>query len=160
MNVNKQIKNLEKQIKKLKIKQHNEGMNNAAQKFVKKLKERATPAELKFMEIAKYRKIKLQFQHRIDVVDKDGMIKQFFIADFCDVKNKVVFEIDGDYHMTPEQQKKDWIRTKTLNRLGYRVFRITNEDVFAGKTTMLLCSAYPKLKEYIYSLHPMEKKPK
>ena len=153
MNINKQIKDLEKQIKKLKIKQHNEGMNGAAQDFVNKLKEKATPAELKFMEVAKYRKIRLEFQHRIDVVNKEGKIKQFFIADFCDVANKIVFEIDGDYHGTPEQQRKDWYRTKTLNRLGYRVYRITNEEVFAGKSTMLLCSAYPKLKEYMYSLH-------
>lgn len=145
MDIDKQIRELEAQLKHLKNIRHNMGMNGAAEGFIRNLKDSATDAELKFMEIARAKKIKLEFQYKIDVYDRDGRIKQFFIVDFCDVIHRIVFEVDGEYHNTKEQQKKDWMRTKILNRLGYRVFRISNSDVFAGKSTSLLYSAHPNL---------------
>lgn len=147
MNIDSQIKQLEAQLKHLKNIRHNQGVNGAAQDFIKRLKTNATNAELKFLEIAKAKKIKLEFQYKIDILDCDGRIRQFFIVDFCDVRHKIIFEIDGEYHNTKEQKRKDYIRTRALNKLGYRVFRISNSDVFNGKTTSLLYSAYPKLAE-------------
>ena len=145
MDINEQIQELEAKLKHLKNIRHNIGVNGAAKGFVRNLRDKATDAELKFLNIAKAKKIKLEFQHKIDIYDNDGRIRQFFIVDFCDIVNKVVFEVDGDYHNTKEQKKKDWMRTKALNKLGYRVFRISNSDVFSGKTTSLLYSAYPRL---------------
>lgn len=120
-------------------------MNSVANYYVEKLKKNATKAELKFYEIVSRKKLNLKFQYRIDILDANARIKQFFIVDFCDVKNKIIFEIDGDYHNSPEQIKKDLYRTKLLNKLGYRVFRVSNADVFVGKTTQLLYAAYLKL---------------
>lgn len=145
MGIDKKIRELEAKLRRLKNKRHNQGVDHNANKFVKELKKNATKAELKFKSIAEAKHIKLEFQYRINVYESYGRIKQFFIVDFCDVANKVIFEIDGEYHSTPEQKKKDWIRTKALNRLGYRVFRITNSDVFAGKSTSMLYAAYPNL---------------
>lgn len=65
--------------------------------------------------------------------------------DFLDRKNKFVFEIDGKYHDSPEQRKRDYYRTLDLKKLGYTVYRITNEEIFSGNTTAFLYRIYPQL---------------
>jgi valyl-tRNA synthetase len=52
-----------------------------------------------------------------------------FIVDFVCLKEKLVVEIDGEYHNKPEIQEADKIRTEILESLGYRVIRFTNNDV-------------------------------
>ena len=135
------IKDLEAEIKGLKRKQHNKAMDNIAKEFQRKLYENMTPAELKFKHIAELKGIKLECQYRINIKYKKE-IKRFYIVDFCDTINKIVFEVDGEYHNTLEQQKKDYYRTKDLQHLGYRVYRITNEQVYKGLSTALLYKVY------------------
>lgn len=135
------IKELEAEIKALKRKQHNKAMNNIANEFRKKLYDNMTPAELKFRHIAKLKGIDLKCQYKIDIKYKKE-IKRFYIVDFCDTANKIIFEVDGGYHNTVEQRKKDYFRTKDLRTLGYRVYRITNEQVYKGLTTALLYKVY------------------
>lgn len=144
MDLNKRIKELQEELDEIKAIQHNTGMNGAANSIGKKLVDRATYAELKFKQIAELKKLHLKFQHRIDIM-KGLRIERFYFADFCDIKNKLIFEIDGEYHYTPEQKKKDWLRTRDLARAGYKVFRISNEDVVNGKTTSFLVNAYKKV---------------
>jgi very-short-patch-repair endonuclease len=146
MDYNQRLKELNKEIETIKIIQHNNGMNGAAKPIVENLKRNMTKAELKFQEIFIKKGFKFKPQHRINIISKKGRIIRFYVADFCDIKNKIVFEIDGEYHEDANQQKKDLKRTKDLCKMGYRVFRITNSEVFAGKTTQLLYSAYPNLK--------------
>lgn len=135
------IKQLQAEIKGLKRKQHNANMNNIAKDFQKSLLERMTPAELKFKHIAELKNIKLECQYKIDIKYK-GIIKRFYIVDFCDLINKVIFEVDGGYHNTKEQKEKDYYRTRDLKALGYRVYRITNEEVYKGLSTSLLHKVY------------------
>ena len=52
-----------------------------------------------------------------------------FIVDFVCLKKKLVIEIDGAYHFTPEQQEADKLRTKILEEIGYHEIRFTNEEV-------------------------------
>ena len=40
-----------------------------------------------------------------------------------------VIEVDGAYHAEREQAESDEIRESTLNDMGYRVIRFTNEEV-------------------------------
>jgi very-short-patch-repair endonuclease len=42
---------------------------------------------------------------------------------------KLVIEIDGDSHAEPDQVNYDKARTEWLEERGYKVIRITNEDV-------------------------------
>ena len=56
MNIDSQIKQLEAQLKHLKNIRHNQGVNGAAQDFIKRLKTNATNAELKFQKQLKQRK--------------------------------------------------------------------------------------------------------
>ena len=143
MNYNKRLKELQEEIEEIKDIQHNQGMNAAAKPFQQELKERATSAELKFMHIAKLKGLHLKFQYKINIMCKNGRrIKRFYFADFCDILHKLIFEIDGEYHNDCEQQKKDLQRTRDLCKEGYKVFRITNAEVFSGRTTEFLYKAY------------------
>jgi very-short-patch-repair endonuclease len=143
MDYNKRLRELQEEIEEVKDMQHNQGMNAAARPFQQELRERATAAELKFMHITQLKGLHLKFQYKINIMCKNGRrIKRFYFADFCDSLHKLIFEIDGEYHDTHQQQKKDLQRTKDLCREGYKVFRITNAEVFAGKTTEFLYKAY------------------
>ena len=42
----------------------------------------------------------------------------------------MILEIDGGYHKDFEQRKLDIKRTEDLNKLGYKVVRIDNKDVY------------------------------
>ncbi|MDI9531828.1 MAG: endonuclease domain-containing protein [Chloroflexota bacterium] len=67
-----------------------------------------------------------EFQfHRQRVIDK-------FIVDFSCAKAKLIIEIDGWQHFEDEMAKKDAIRDKRLNDLGYQILRFTNKDIDQG----------------------------
>jgi len=53
----------------------------------------------------------------------------YFIADFYCHKAKLIIEIDGGYHNTPEQFCYDRNRENELDALGLLVIRFTNEQV-------------------------------
>ena len=52
-----------------------------------------------------------------------------FIADFYCHKAKLVIEIDGSQHYTPEGRKADEFRTEILEDLGLTVIRFTNGQI-------------------------------
>ena len=138
-----QIKRCEAEIKRLEIELHNDSMNSAAKGLQGKADLSETEAENKFYQIATAKHLKLERQYKINIIrKKDGYIERFYFADFCDVKNKLIFEVDGGYHFTQEQQAKDFKRTKDLQRMGYKVFRISNYQIQQGKTTQFLYNCY------------------
>lgn len=52
-----------------------------------------------------------------------------YIVDFFFRESLVVVEIDGGYHLDPEQKEKDEVRQKWLEEKGYAVLRFTNEQI-------------------------------
>ncbi|MEO6548101.1 MAG: methionine--tRNA ligase subunit beta [Ferruginibacter sp.] len=52
-----------------------------------------------------------------------------FIADFVCLAKRLIIEVDGLIHQTPENTISDEERTTALNRLGFEVIRFTNEEV-------------------------------
>lgn len=80
-----------------------------------------TPAETKIWSRVRNRGLgfKIRRQHPI----------WRFIADFYCAEAKLVIEIDGDSHAESDQEEYDKARTEWLEERGYRVIRITNEDV-------------------------------
>ncbi len=52
-----------------------------------------------------------------------------YIVDFVSLKNHLVIEVDGGYHLSPEQQLLDSERTRYLEQKGYKVIRFTNNQV-------------------------------
>ena len=53
-----------------------------------------------------------------------------YYADFACREAKLVVEVDGATHSTPEEMRKDQARTAFMKREGYRVLRFTNEEVY------------------------------
>ena len=52
-----------------------------------------------------------------------------YIADFYCHQAKLVVELDGSQHVTPEEMEYDTKRTKYLESLGLKVLRFSNLDV-------------------------------
>ena len=53
-----------------------------------------------------------------------------YIVDFCCREKKLVVEVDGGVHIG--QEAYDQERDQDLAELGYRVIRVTNDDVLAN----------------------------
>lgn len=60
-----------------------------------------------------------------------------FILDFYAKYPKLCIELDGDYHLTSEQQSKDLNRDAYLGTLGITVLRFTNLDVLQQPQAVL-----------------------
>lgn len=91
-------------------------------KKAKELRDNMTEAELKLWEILKKNQIRgLRFrsQHPMDR----------FIADFYCHPLKLVIEVDGGIHLSPDQKQYDIGRTEELNQYGIKVIRFSNEQV-------------------------------
>jgi very-short-patch-repair endonuclease len=56
-------------------------------------------------------------------------INQFY-ADFVCRERKVIVEIDGGTHSTPDERAADRLREAVLVSLGYRIFRVHNTEVY------------------------------
>jgi len=52
-----------------------------------------------------------------------------FIADFISLEHKLIIEVDGLIHQLPQNKISDEERTETLNKLGFKVIRFTNDEV-------------------------------
>jgi very-short-patch-repair endonuclease len=66
-------------------------------------------------------------QHPIDI----------FIVDFYCHKFKLVIEVDGGVHESPEIRERDVNRTYELENFGLKVIRFTNEEVIYETEKML-----------------------
>ena len=53
-----------------------------------------------------------------------------YILDFYCPSEKINIELDGAHHFTDEGAEKDKLRDEFLNRLGIKVLRIENKEVF------------------------------
>ena len=88
--------------------------------LAKGLRKNATPQEnhLWYDFLSKY-EVRFQRQKAIDN----------FIADFYCSKAKLVIEIDGAQHYTPEGREKDEFRTEILEGYDLKVIRFTNVQI-------------------------------
>ncbi|WP_243699471.1 UvrD-helicase domain-containing protein [Flavobacterium caseinilyticum] len=96
----------------------------------KEMRKEPTPAEKVLWMELKSKSLedhKFRQQHLIDN----------FIVDFVCLSKKLVVEVDGEYHFTEEQMQLDNYRTITLNKLGYKVIRFTNEQVVKSISEVL-----------------------
>ena len=88
------------------------------------LKHRKNPTEAEELIWKKLRNKKLEnFKFR-----RQHIIGKY-IADFVCLNKKLVVEIDGLIHQLPENKEKDRIRTKWLEKNGYKVIRFSNDEV-------------------------------
>lgn len=95
------------------------GLVNEAQALRKK----QTPAEETLWQLLRNRKLnglKFRRQHQIGS----------YITDFYCHEKKLIIELDGKVHNTPERQKHDSTRDKFLISSGFNILRFPNEMVF------------------------------
>jgi very-short-patch-repair endonuclease len=52
-----------------------------------------------------------------------------YVADFVTVAGRLILEVDGESHFIGSGLARDTLRTATLEKLGWRIFRVTNADV-------------------------------
>lgn len=55
-----------------------------------------------------------------------------YVADFVCRENKLIIELDGWTHSSPEELHRDRVRTEYLEREGYRVVRFGNVEALEG----------------------------
>jgi very-short-patch-repair endonuclease len=60
-----------------------------------------------------------------------------YFVDFVCRERKVIVEVDGGTHSTDEEVAHDERRTHHLRDLGYRVFRVPNDDVYHNLDSVL-----------------------
>lgn len=76
----------------------------------------ATKSELKLIQILALHNIKVWSNKQL----------HGFYPDIWIVNTKILCEIDGKYHYTPEQKAKDKRRSLILRKYGYKILRFSN----------------------------------
>ena len=94
--------------------------NKANIPLAKVLRKNMTPWERKLWHaFLRYYPVRFQRQKAIGS----------YIADFYCAKARLIVELDGSGHYTPEQAAKDEHRTKDLEAMDLKVLRICNLDI-------------------------------
>lgn len=87
-----------------------------------KLVANMTPSEKKVRACLLANHIEYKQQHFIRHGDN------YYFADFMLPEHNVVIEVDGGYHNEPQQKIDDRKRQKNIEKEGFKVMRIKNED--------------------------------
>ena len=89
-----------------------------------------TGAELVLWEVLKDKKLcgrKFRRQHSIG----------YYIADFYCSSERLIIELDGQHHYTPEGKAKDLERDKHLEMMNIKILRFENKEVLNNLTQVL-----------------------
>jgi len=89
----------------------------------KDLRNNLTSAEARLWSMLKSKKLdgrKFRRQHSIDN----------FIVDFYCPKEKLIIELDGNFHFNPISEKADHLRDQILENYGFKILRFENKFVF------------------------------
>ena len=89
--------------------------------FARENRKNATLAEQVLWKHLRYDALGVKFQRQHIIGD--------FIVDFLAPNERLVVEVDGEYHAERQQIEDDRLRTEILERKGYHVIRFTNEQV-------------------------------
>lgn len=95
------------------------------------LRVKQTPAEEVLWGIIRGNKLagkKFRRQHSIED----------YIVDFYCASEKLVIEVDGSVHDTPEAIANDKLRDETLLNWGFRILRIRNEEILNNPKDVLV----------------------
>ena len=60
-----------------------------------------------------------------------------YVVDFVCHSARLIIEVDGKVHTLPQVAQRDQARTAWLEGRGYRVLRVTNDEVTGDITTVL-----------------------
>lgn len=108
----------------------------------KGLKKSATPSEDKL-----YNKLHKALGNRVKRQSPFVIEGKVYYADLCIKSLKIIIEVDGGYHNTDSQKKKDTERDKAFASIGYETIRCSNEDACSKKYANELLKHIVSLKE-------------
>jgi very-short-patch-repair endonuclease len=92
------------------------------QKRARRLRRDLTDAERILWSRLKGRRLGAQFRVQHPIAP--------YIADFACVSMKLIVEVDGATHSTPAEQAHDEHRRNVLERSGWTILRVWNDDVY------------------------------
>ncbi len=111
-------------------------MWNNSREIARTLRKNQTEAEKAFWELVRNRKFEnIKFLRQYPIKFEYEGRSSFFVADFYCAKKKLIIEIDGGIHKT--QKNYDKMRTKILEKMGYKIIRFTNEEVISKDKSFL-----------------------
>ncbi|PBC11449.1 hypothetical protein CK230_05235 [Mesorhizobium sp. WSM3859] len=88
----------------------------------RKMRKAMTDAELKLWnEVRADRLMGMAFRRQMPIAG--------YIVDFACPKKKLIVELDGSQHASPENSASDAARTATIEALGWTILRFWNDDV-------------------------------
>ena len=96
-------------------------MYDKLKQYAKENKMFLTDAERALWAILKSKSLGYKFRQQHIIGD--------YIADFVSLHYHLIIEVDGKYHFKGDQPINDQLRTNDLNRMGFQVLRVTNEEV-------------------------------
>lgn len=116
----------------LKISGMHDGATPSVFKNAVRLRENMTKAEIKLWEYLKTKPLGFKFRRQHPIAG--------FVLDFYCHKLRLSIELDGEYHLKPEQKEKDRDRTEYLKGIGIHEIRFTNIEIMADfkKTIKLI----------------------
>ena len=88
----------------------------------KRMRSQPTEAERTLWKYLKGNQLGAHFRQQHPIFD--------YIPDFVCLSRRLIIELDGDYHLTEEQQRKDEERSRWLATKGFTILRFSNDDVF------------------------------
>ncbi len=103
---------------------------NILKEFAKQNRRQMTPSEETLWEALRKYLDGWKFRRQHPIGD--------FIADFVCLREKLVVEVDGEYHNAEEQQHDDAIRTHYLQQMGFHVIRFDNQEVDTDVMSVVL----------------------
>ena len=93
--------------------------------FARKLRSDMTDAERKLWSLLRNNRLGAKFRRQVPYGP--------YILDFYCVKARLVIELDGSQHYTPEGRRRDARRDAYLRSDGLKVLRFLNDEVFSNE---------------------------
>lgn len=110
---------------KTKKQQYLENLEQFLHKRAKILRNKRTKWEAIMYSYLKQIGYKFKFQVPVICAEKHGYILDFLLIDY-----NLIIEVDGKaFHSSPEQRKKDNLRTRRLKKEGFHLIRLSNKQV-------------------------------
>ncbi|ODS31394.1 MAG: hypothetical protein SCARUB_03492 [Candidatus Scalindua rubra] len=97
--------------------------NNRLKKYSRELRKNMTEAEKLLWSRIRRKQLKNCQFYRQKIIGN-------FIVDFYCPKSNLIIELDGGQHYSDEGMKKDKSRDAYMKRIGLRVLRFSDRDVF------------------------------
>ncbi len=107
--------------------------SDAAHKFAKRRKRNPTNAERKFEQIL----TNAGDNSYVGEFEREWAICGKWILDFYFPKYRLAIEVDGNYHNSAEQTKKDIEKAADCEKLEISLLRFTNQEIFGDRTKLL-----------------------